>query len=101
MVFGHSVASQQHPRHGGNSGGRERESNPPRAAEQPQPALKAGRPTGAASLPSASIVRMRQLGNETGLISLFQATAIKPQPAIAHASNDWPREGTEACRECL
>src|SRR5947208_1854374 len=39
------------------AGGREQESNLPGAAEQPQPALKAGRPTGAASLPSRSIGR--------------------------------------------
>ena len=45
------------PRLGIGSGGREQESNLPGAAEQPQPALKAGRPTGAASLPSSSIGR--------------------------------------------
>ena len=54
-TFGHSVAVRTQDRNTHATRGREQESNLPGAAEQPQPALKAGRPTGAASLPSLSI----------------------------------------------
>ena len=82
MVFGHSVAKAQQGRHARHitvlRGGREQESNLPGAAEQPQPALKAGRPTGAASLPRSIICRATELGNERSLIRCLQAPAVQP-----------------------
>ena len=92
MVFGHSVAAKQQQRQAGHTGGREQESNLPGAAEQPQPALKAGRPTGAASLPSASIRRCAQLSNERCLVGRLQAAAVEPEAAFGEPANHGPRQ---------
>ena len=103
MAFGHSVTYVQQHWQAGHSGrrygGREQESNLPGAAEQPQPALKAGRPTGTASLPSRIIGALRQLGNEGGFVGRFQTAAIQPQPAIGQPADHRARQAAQPDRQ--
>jgi len=83
-------------------GGREQESNLPGTAWQPQPGLKSGRPTGAASPPSPSIPRSfalrkrgRQLRDEFRFVCLFQTPAIEPEAAKRDAAEDWARQAAQ------
>ncbi len=69
-------------------GGREQESNLPGTAWQPQPGLKSGRPTGAGSPPPASIRQSAELGNESGFVPRFQASAIQYQTLRRNPADD-------------
>src|ERR1019366_9211351 len=58
-TLSHGAAALSHTWH---DGGREQESNLPRIARRPQPGLKSGRPTGAASPPPWIIHRQGWFG---------------------------------------
>ena len=67
------------------NGGREQESNLPGIARRPQPGLKSGRPTGAASPPLALFHvsgRFGKLLQEHRFLVGLQATAVQPQAPV-------------------
>ena len=85
------ASSQQDPQ---APGGREQESNLPRAAWQPQPGLKSGRSTGTASPPSVLIAHRLKRGklvHEAGFLGGIKTAAIQPKTPLAHPSDHRPR----------